>query len=957
QNTTATNTANITKRPLTVTGTFTVANRAYDATTDATPQVTLPVSAGLSDVQAGDDATLTGTPAFTFAQATVGTGIAISTSGYSVSGADAANYALTQPSFSANITQRPVTIGGSLVVSSTKTYDRGTASTITTPSALTLVNVPAGDANNAAKVGLTSLTAVYADKTVGTGKTVSLATASLTGTTSANYSLSMTGAPTTTADITAKSMNVTITAASRTYNQLTAATVTYSDNRISGDSLVVSGTANFSDKNVGSGKTVTATGISLSGADAANYTPNTTATNTANITAKSMAVTITASNKVYDALTAASVTYSDDRIAGDSLTVTGTATFANKNVGVGKTVTANGISLSGTDAANYTPNTSTTTTASITQRTLAVTATAANKTYDALTAASVTYADDRRPSDILNIAGTANFDTKNIGTGKTVSVTGISVTGTDAGNYTWNTTTSTTADITIRTLAVTAVADTKVYDSTTAATATYSDNRVAGDVLSVTGTATFSTKVVGTTKAVSIVDISVTGTDAGNYTWNTTTSSTADITQRPLQVTGTLQAQDKVYDGLRTATYNVADLTLVGVQGSDAVGVSNPRGRFRTNANVGVLKTVELTSYQLTGADLGNYAVTVDNSPITYATITARPLNVTITATNKTYDGSDSASVTYLDDRVAGDVLTVSGTATFSDKNVGTAKTVTANSIAITGTAAGNYSQNTTATTTANITSRSLAVTISTSNKTYDGNTAASVTYSDNRVSGDILTVSGTATFASKTVGVGKTVTASSISLAGTDAGNYTQNTSTTGTATITARPLVVTITAPNRTYDRTVNSSVTFADDRVSGDILTVSGTATFASKTVGVGKTVTATGISITGTDAANYSQNTTATTTADITTKTLNVTITASSKVYNASDVGPCLSLPASRPCRAQMTPPSRALRSSPSPRRRWATALPSRHPGTPWPVPTPPTTPSRNRRSPRTSPSGR
>jgi hypothetical protein len=46
----------------------------------------------------------------------------------------------------------------------------------------------------------------------------------------------------------------------------TLAGVTGSD-----DVSLVGGTASFADKNVGAGKTVTATGLELSGADAANY--------------------------------------------------------------------------------------------------------------------------------------------------------------------------------------------------------------------------------------------------------------------------------------------------------------------------------------------------------------------------------------------------------------------------------------------------------------------------------------------------------------------------------------------------------------------------------------------------------------------------------------------------------------------------------------------------------------
>ena len=60
---------------------------------------------------------------------------------------------------------------------------------------------------------------------------------------------------------------------------------------------------------------------------------------------------------------------------------------------------------------------------------------------------------------------TATFDNKNVGAGKTVSVTGISLTGADAAKYSLvNTTASTTATIFQRPITVTAVADTKDYD-------------------------------------------------------------------------------------------------------------------------------------------------------------------------------------------------------------------------------------------------------------------------------------------------------------------------------------------------------------------------------------------------------------------------------------------------------------------------------------------------------------
>src|SRR5206468_5565011 len=112
-----------------------------------------------------------------------------------------------------------------------------------------------------------------------------------------------------------------------------SATVTLSDNRVSGDSLSTSyGSAGFANKNVGTAKTVSVSAISVTGTDAANYTANTTAGTTADITARSLSISATGANKVYDGTTNATETTTDDRVAGDSLSTSYTsAIFTNKN--------------------------------------------------------------------------------------------------------------------------------------------------------------------------------------------------------------------------------------------------------------------------------------------------------------------------------------------------------------------------------------------------------------------------------------------------------------------------------------------------------------------------------------------------------------------------------------------------------------------------------------------------
>jgi hypothetical protein len=255
--------------------------------------------------------------------------------------------------------------------------------------------------------------------------------------------------------ITPALLSVTATAQNKIYDSTTAATATLTLNGVvAGDTVSAAySSAVFDNKNVGTGKTVTVSGISLNGADSGNYTVASTATTTANITKRDLTVSATGVNKVYDGTTTATVNLSDNKIAGDSVTDSYTsAAFNNKNVGTGKTVTVNGISISGADAGNYNLlNTSATTTADITAKLVTVTAAAQNKVYDGITSAMVSLtANGIVAGDMVMVTYTAaNFDTPNVGVNKTVTVTGISLSGFSAGNYSLqNTTATTTADIT-----------------------------------------------------------------------------------------------------------------------------------------------------------------------------------------------------------------------------------------------------------------------------------------------------------------------------------------------------------------------------------------------------------------------------------------------------------------------------------------------------------------------------
>jgi len=88
--------------------------------------------------------------------------------------------------------------------------------------------------------------------------------------------------------------------------------------------------------------------------------------------------------------------------------------------------------------------------------------------------------------------------------------------------------TSTTLTVNKATLTVTATAANKVFNDTTTAAVTLSDNRIAGDTFTTTyASATFADKNVGNGKQVTVSGIAISGGASGSYQLASTTASTA----------------------------------------------------------------------------------------------------------------------------------------------------------------------------------------------------------------------------------------------------------------------------------------------------------------------------------------------------------------------------------------------------------------------------------------------
>ncbi|MBM7131386.1 MBG domain-containing protein [Dyella mobilis] len=355
-----------------------------------------------------------------------------------------------------------------------------------------------------------------------------------------NYTFTQAAGNATALTVSPATLTITANNDSKTYDGLAYAGghgVTYSGFVNGETSSVLGGTLGYTGDSQGAinagGYTITPDGLT-----AGNYAIT---YKNGNLTVDQATLEISSSNvsKTYDgglsaigtAVVSGGTLFGSDTLSG------GNFAFTDKNVGTGKHVTVNGVTVSdGNGGRNYAVTYVDNTSSTITARSITVDATGTNRVYDGTTADAVKLASTGiLAGDTVIFSGTGAFADKNVGTGKAVSVSGIAASGADAGNYSFNTTANTTADISPLSITVDATGTNRVYDGTTVdAVNLASSGILTGDTVAFRGTGAFADKNVGTSKAVSVSGITATGIDAGNYSFNTSATTTADITPATL---------------------------------------------------------------------------------------------------------------------------------------------------------------------------------------------------------------------------------------------------------------------------------------------------------------------------------------------------------------------------------------------------------------------------------------
>lgn len=263
-----------------------------------------------------------------------------------------------------------VTVQNKIVADDNITFtDKKTSETYTGTAHALSKFVNAASYNNA-ETGITySLSGTEADGTVVAVKNnVALATETITNagtyTITAHYEDDThAGSKSITVTINPKALTVTPTAVNRAYNGTCDVTVNLALNgAVAGDAVSLSQssvTGTVATAAAETGKAVTLPALTLTGADAGNYTLTQPTGVTVNINKAEITASATAADKVYNGTTAAAVTVTfTGLVSGETLaldtdyTVSGAA-FDNKNVGSGKTVTCAVALKDSTVANNY----------------------------------------------------------------------------------------------------------------------------------------------------------------------------------------------------------------------------------------------------------------------------------------------------------------------------------------------------------------------------------------------------------------------------------------------------------------------------------------------------------------------------------------------------------------------------------------------------------------------------
>ena len=514
--------------------------------------------------------------------------------------------------------------------------------------------------NVADQLGLSG-TPVFSSPNAGV-ETVTLTHPVLTGSNAGDYDLISVAS--TTANIAQAQLTITATSDTKVYDSTTTDGAVPTVSGLKGSDTVTGLSESFVSKDVlgtGDSTLVVNSGYVVNDGNSGNdYTVDSSGTALGTITPAALTISAVTDTKGYDGTTSSTQTptYQVTGLAADTLYGTDTVTglvqaFASKDVkGTGGStlqVTAYTVN-DGNGGADYTV-TPETATGTIAPAALTISAVTDTKGYDGTTSSTQTptyqvtglAADTLYGTDTVTglVQAFASKDVKGTG-GSTLQVTAYTVNDGNSGNdYTVDSSGTALGTITPAALTISAVTDTKVYDSTTTDGAVPTVSGLKGsDTVTGLSESFVSKDVLGTGDSTLVVNSGYVvndGNSGNDYTVDSSGTALGTIT--PAALTISAVTDTKVYD---STTTDGAVPTVSGLKGSDTVtGLSESF----VSPNVKGLdgSTLAVSGYVVNDGNSGNnYAVTTGTVS---GTITQDPIYGSFTAANKVYDSTTNATM------------------------------------------------------------------------------------------------------------------------------------------------------------------------------------------------------------------------------------------------------------------------------------------------------------------------
>ncbi|HEX2945915.1 MAG TPA: YDG domain-containing protein [Clostridia bacterium] len=430
-----------------------------------------------------------------------------------------------------------------------------------------------------------------------------------------------------------------------------------------------------------------------------------------------------------------------------------------------------------------------------------------DKAYDGTTAATITGINLTGivGTDNVTVSAVAVFMDPDTGEFKAVDLSDIHLDGSDAGRYTIA---STAAAITTKAIISRATPAVQLIAPNTTTVEP-------GDTVSLAAIVTGAANGAVPTGSVAFfkgdVELGTVACTSGQaiYTWINIPAGTYSIEARYSGDGKYISATDTIA-GYTVSKLNQAALTVSGVPSEvhygdasftlSATGGSGD-GTVGFAIKAGTSLSVAANTGAVTIAGAGDSIITVTKAgtgiynPVSVdvnVSVEAKSLSISgVSVEDKEYDGTTAAKVTggmIEGGLVAGDDVTlVTSTAVgqFIDEIIGADKVVTINGYTLGGADAVNYDLKQPLPLTADIQKRNITIkAVEIKCKTYDGTTAAAVTYVtlNRKVDGDdvyVPTAAAIASFSDASVGNGKPVSVTGLALAGVDAGNYVLDSTT----------------------------------------------------------------------------------------------------------------------------------------------------------------------------------